>query len=105
MYATAEPQALEVLLKGQEILTLTVALIFLIKFFHHATNLKIVASILIEENVASPKSRFLQMVDEGFLLQTKCFKTFHIVTEHLNVGKALVQIIETFLLLTCVTST
>ena len=92
--AVAEPESLKVGLEGDEVFVRAVTVVVDVCVFHHLADAEVVFAILVEEDVASVEGCFLQVVDEGLLLQGEVFKTFHFVAEHLEVSKPLVCIFE-----------
>ena len=95
----AEPQALEILLESLKVLTLTVAVVMQVEVFHHLAYLKIMTSVLVEKYVTSPEGCFLKIIDECLLLKCQAVEAFHLISEHLYVGKSLIVILKLCVLL------
>ena len=55
VYAVREPHPFQIFLEGEEIFSLSVALIVGVQFFENATNLEVVATVLVEEDISSPQ--------------------------------------------------
>ena len=96
--AVAEPHTLEVLFHGHKVGISAVALVVTVGLLQKVTNLQVVASVLVEQNVASPKGSFLQVIDECLLLQRELLETVHTIAQHLDVGKTFVCELKTVLL-------
>ena len=95
MYAGGEPHALEVDGECAVEFVGMFSVVVLVDGFEEGTDAEVVTSVLVEEDVASFESGFLEIVDEGLFLKCEFFEAFHFVAEHLDVGELLVGILET----------
>ena len=92
--AGGEPQALEIHLEGEEVLVLAVAPVVGVDFLEGVADAEVVASVLVEKDVASGEGGFLEVIDEGLLAQGELVEAGHLIAEHLDVGKLLVGVLE-----------
>ena len=99
--AGREPHAFEVFGDSGEEGGVAVSLVGRIDRFEHLADAEIVASVLVEQNVASGKGGFLEIIDEGLLAQRQLVKAFDAVAQHLNVGELLVGVAEVVLRFVC----
>ena len=79
VYAVGEPEALEIDLESGEILAVPVALEGGVDILHDPTYAEVVLSVLVEQDVTSPERRFLQVINEGFLLERELVETLDLV--------------------------
>ena len=94
MDAGRKPDALQIDRHGLKKRALPVANKILIQRFEHTANPQIIAPVLVKKNVAPVEGGFLQIVYIGLFLQRKFFKSFHLIAQHLDVGKLLVSVFE-----------
>ena len=94
MDACGEPYALQVSGECAKLLRVAVAAEVGVDSFEHTADAQVVASVLIEKDVATLQSCFREIVDEGFLFERQLFKSLHLIAKHLNVGKLLVGVLE-----------
>lgn len=92
--AGGEPEALQIDFKGAEVVVGAVALVVGIHFLKGTADAEVVASVLVEEDVAAREGGFLEVIDEGFLPQRELVEAGHLVAQHLDVGKLLVGVAE-----------
>ena len=87
VYAVREPYALHVGHKVLPILGRLVALIVGIHCLQHLANDEVVASVLVEQDVASLQGSLLEVIHEFLLVEGQFVKSLHLVTKHLDIGK------------------
>ena len=67
--------------------------------FKDLTDDEVVTSVLVEKYVTSPEGCFLKIIDECLLLKCQAVEAFHLISEHLYVGKSLIVILKLCVLL------
>ena len=92
--AVREPNSLEICYHILEVLCFSVAFVIRIYSFQHTTDAQVVATVLVEEDVASCQRGFAEVVNQRLLFQVKLLKSVNFVTEHLNVCKLFVCVIK-----------
>ena len=94
MYTTREPYTLGV---GHEVLpflSLLVALEVGVYGLQHLADNEVVASVLVEQDVAALQRSLLEVVNKFLLVERERIESLHFVAEHLDVRKCLVGIAE-----------
>ena len=96
--AAREPHALQIGSESLKIAAAAVALVVLIDRFEHFADAEVVASVLVEKDVTSGQCGLGEVIDKRFLLKVEAFKAFHLVAQHLDVGKLLIGVAESVVL-------
>ena len=94
VYAVGEPYALCVGDEGAPLLGGLVALIVGIDRLEHLTDDEVVATVLVEEDIASVQGCLLKVIYEFLLVECERIKPLHFVAKHLDISKSLVVVVE-----------
>ena len=92
--AVGEPEALQVDLEGAEGVGLAVYGEVGIDRLERLADQEIVLAVLVEGDVAAVKGSLGETVDETLLLERQLLETVKTVSEHLHIGKTLVEIVD-----------
>ena len=99
--ARGEPKATQVGLEGFKLLAFLLHLIGGVDGLEHVAEAQVVASVLVEEDVAAQECGLLKVINEGFLLERELLKALHLVAQHLNVVKLDVGVAEGVMFVLC----
>ena len=91
MDAVGEPDSLQIDNKRLPVGIVFRAVIIRVDGFQDPSQLQAVTSILVPKNVSSKQRRLGKIIDEKLLTKWQVGKTRHLVAQHLQVGKALVN--------------
>ena len=97
MDTVAEPHLLQVKLETFEVNIITITAIVLVNLLECLAHGEVILTVLVGEDVAALQSGFGEEIDQFLLVERQLVKAGHLVTEHLDVGKAVDSIVKIIL--------
>ena len=92
--AVRKEEALRVGFKVRPFLAGALALVGIQDRFQRLADGQTIAILLVIENIAAAESGFIEVIRQFLLLQAEGFPSTHLVTQYLDVGKAIRDVVE-----------
>ena len=94
MDTVAKPHLLQVLQEGLIVLVFQIAFIIAINVLESLANQEVVLAVLVEQDVTAIERSLGQVIDQLLLLEGEFLKAGYLVTQHLDVGKAVHRVVK-----------